>query len=226
MDKETSKRNYWFRRENRLCTKCGCEMPDGDSRSLCAFCRGKNKQRKEQRKISGACALCGKEDAYTIGGRSLCAECAERNNKWHKKRRREGAPWAEKELAQKQEKYSARKREHLCVMCGKPLSDNYTFFRCRICRQYMRRANQRNAPAAISRSEAHNYNLCVWCIKRPAVHGRLCEICYPKSLKNIAKAQEAAHCNNAEHPWQAAETARVQEVRRRLGFENKRADKV
>lgn len=200
-------------------------MPVDDTRSLCTFCREKNKQRKEMRKQSGICTLCGKEDAYTMIGRSLCAECAERNNGLHKQRRNEGAEWVEKEQSQKRERYSTRKHNHLCVMCGKPLPEKYTYFRCEHCRWYMRKTYQKYSPKRISRSEAHNFGLCVWCIKRPEAHGRLCEICYPKSLVNIAKAQDASCQNKINHPWQAAETARVQEVRRRLGFENKRADK-
>lgn len=225
MDKETTKKNYWYRRENHLCTKCGCEMPDGDSRTRCDFCRGKDKQRKEQRKSTGTCTICGKEDAYTMIGRSLCAECAERNNEQHKKRRGEGAEWVEREKLQHREKYNMRKRKHLCVMCGNVMRENYSFFRCEHCRQYGRYWYRKKSPEKIGHSEAHNFNLCVWCIKRPAAHGKLCEVCYPKSLKNIAKAQEAARLVIDKHPWQAAETARVQEVRRRLGFENKRTDK-
>lgn len=59
--------------------------------------------------------------------------------------------------------------------------------------------------------------ICTICFKVPAVCGRLCENCYAKSLIALSVAREALRKNRANHPWVAAEGARLEEVRRKHG---------
>ena len=57
----------------------------------------------------GRCAECGKEDAYTIGGRYYCAECSEKRRAWG--RQKDHA----KENARARDLRSERRTSGLCT---------------------------------------------------------------------------------------------------------------
>lgn len=208
-----------FRKENRLCIKCGVKLPDGYMFATCENCKKYRNSYYALLKKEQLCVYCGKQDAYTLNKHALCAECAERANENHRKRRAQSPQLAERKSVRSKELYNSRKEQELCAKCGKslPESDHHVF--CPVCRARYRRYNERaaekrNGPGRLTRQNVSEFGICSMCFKAPAERGKLCEKCYEALLHNLGKAREALAEKNADHPWRAAENARLEEEKK------------
>lgn len=210
------KERYEYRKHNHLCATCGKNLPDEYTYITCDECREYNRLLYSMRKKNNVCAKCGKEDAYTMNGRARCAECAEKQREGSQ-RYRETSYGSQKNKERWKQIYKRRKEDGNCISCGRKLPRYEKHARCAICRTFLKRYRA----DTISHTEAHNFGLCAWCIKRPATHGRLCDSCFPKSISNLEKARAAIDLEN--HIWRAQEAQRIREVRKRYGWEEKRA---
>lgn len=123
------------------------------------------------------CRECGKQDAYTFGGRSCCAECAAKNAaRKRAKRLEQGDDGSHKRW---QEKKAA---EGLCIYCGKRKAGEGRRI-CKLCgkKQYERRREKAVRGGMNWPRGANGY--CWLCNKRKAIEGkRLCQTCYDRRV--------------------------------------------
>lgn len=215
-----------LRKENRLCIKCGVNLPDGYTFAACENCKNYQNSYYALLKKERLCVYCGKQDAYTLNKHALCAECAGRVNENHRKWRAQNPQRAERGNARRKEVYNSRKEQGLCAKCGKSLPEGDHHVLCPGCRAKHRRYNERAAekrkgPGRLTRQNVSEFGICSMCFKAPAERGKLCEKCYEKRLVSLSIAREALLKNRANHPWVAAEGARLEEVRRKYGREEK-----
>lgn len=143
----------------------------------------------------GRCAECGKEDAYTIGGRYRCAECAEKRRQWNPRKDRD------KENAKARNLRADRREKGLCTECGAQLPSDDTHMLCPSCRALSRARNERKrrAQGIEPRSESYERGVCYKC-QRPLDGGmsewsgkplRVCLACAEKSKASAKRAEEA-----------------------------------
>lgn len=215
MDKEQKRIQYWTRKKNGLCVRCGREDAyTMGGRSLCFDCAKKDAAKKrnpEEKKLenewrrkrysvrrkAGLCTRCGREDAYTMAGRSLCSDCAEQEAA-RKRKRREKDPEA-KRLSDKRLR-EKRRKEGLCLWCGKPIAHgNYLCERCK--RNDKVRRHERRIAAGINWPRGDN-GICWQCNMEPVIPGKkLCPACYEKALDSIQHCREAARDGRKNHFW-------------------------
>ena len=124
------------------------------------------------------CRECGKQDAYTFGGRTYCAECAAK----------EAARKRAKRLAQGGD-YEAHKRwseqkadEGLCIYCGKrPAGEGRRI--CKLCGQKQAAKKHEKAVQDGMNWPRGANGFCWLCNKRKAIEGkRLCQQCYDRRM--------------------------------------------
>lgn len=145
-----------------------------------------------ERKKSGVCTMCGKEDAFTMIGRSRCAECAERQNQNHRKNR--NREWF-------LSRYSERKAKGLCVDCGKPAMEGHV--RCayhydRVSRSTKKWLKHKLESDGVNSPRGGN-GFCYRCNKQKALPGmKVCQSCY-YGLEELRARKKAGHDRN--HPW-------------------------
>ena len=130
------------------------------------------------------CIACGHADAFTLSGRSYCADCAE-------KRREHAADDYRKNKQKYNDRckawYYERKKNGLCVKCGKPAETGRTVCkRCSIKRNNAER--ERNIEKGMNWPRGDN-GLCWLCNKKPSMDEyHVCPDCY----EIILTAQRAA----------------------------------
>ena len=137
------------------------------------------KERRDWFKSYHFCTECGKQDAYTIGGRRLCFDC---NEKFKSRKPTEEVYQRKREKSK--ERYEKRKSEGLCTNCGKPARKGFTkCLRCSI-----KDRERRRDKTIIPRSERREYGLCARCEKKlngqkntDGGDSRLCKACYGKT---------------------------------------------
>lgn len=136
----------------------------------------------EMRKKFHYCVTCGKQDAYTLGGRARCYECNKKQNEYIKAHPEYSQKRKEKDKA----KYLERKQQGLCVVCGKKAEKG----RVR-CAKHLYANRFAQKPKELNRIFASNYGICMTCLKAPSIQGhKLCESCYAKSLVSIENARK------------------------------------
>lgn len=217
------------RKENGLCAACGNKLPDGYTAVTCEDCKNYQNSYRRLLKREQRCVCCRKQDAYTLNNHSLCAECSERITRNERERIAQNAEAAERKNTRSKELYSSRKEQGLCVKCGKKFPEGERHVLCPACRAWYRRyyaraADKRYGSGRLTKQNVSTLGICSACFKAPAERGKLCESCYEKHLVSLSIAREALQKNRANHPWVAAEGARLEEVRRKHGWE-KRPDK-
>ena len=139
------------------------------------------------RKKAGVCRDCGKEDAYTMGGRTLCADCAEKSAKAKREARKD----PEKRLRQYEshrKMTEQRKRDGRCPLCGRPVTGEH--IHCNVCnaknRNYLRQ--RRHERGQMSWGDRTNGSRCFLC-GEPCVEGKkLCEKHMIQRIENLRKS--------------------------------------
>lgn len=150
-----------------------------------------SKELYNTRKQLKRCVHCGKTDAFTLNGRIRCAECTEKHQKNSREKYYNGGK--EKDSKRHKELYEERKSKHICVQCGKYLSNNYKYILCEICRAKKRKSNEksRRKKGVLPSDMRGNGVYCYICCKPVETLGKkLCNSCYEKVIKNLEKAQE------------------------------------
>jgi len=150
------------------------------------------KERRDWFKSYHFCTECGKQDAYTIGGRRLCFDC---NEKFKSRKPTEEVYQRKREKSK--ERYEKRKSEGLCTNCGKPARKGFTkCLRCSI-----KDRERRRDKTIIPRSERREYGLCARCEKKlngqkntDGRDSRLCKACYEKQAAVNKKYRESHLC--------------------------------
>lgn len=143
----------------------------------------------------GRCAECGKEDAYTIGGRYYCADCAEKRRALEQQRDHAQAN------ARRRDIRADRREKGLCTECGAQLPSDDTHMLCPSCRALSRARNERKrrAQGIEPRSESYERGVCYKC-QRPLDGGmaewsgrplRVCQACAEKAKVSARRAEEA-----------------------------------
>lgn len=127
------------------------------------------------------CQQCGKQDAYTVGGRTLCYECSIKAKEWKRANKEKRA---KKVAMESKERYERLKAQNICTSCGKrPAKQGRV--RCEYCLNKNKKAHQKERikEGKIPVTMLKDLNICAWCKKFPCVDGkRLCSKCYAKSL--------------------------------------------
>lgn len=123
-----TREQYNKRKKEKICVHCGKRHTDG-KHVRCDICRQKDreysqrikdknilyqKQYRNGLKIYGLCIRCGKEKA--LAGLSQCRSCSERSNKRKHVYSKEEY---EKHCRTLKERYYERKKDGICVICGK-----------------------------------------------------------------------------------------------------------
>ena len=136
-----------------------------------------NRNRYYTLKSLHRCVKCGVQDARTLIGKATCFECLEKNNIQTKANIDYHSAYLKKK-----EKCEA---EHLCIVCNKPLGDDY-HKTCSVCRAKHREQYAKNR-TNIPRSEAKAYGVCSLCLKKPRYLGyNTCEECYSKIVEKFS----------------------------------------
>lgn len=154
---------------------------------------------RRMRKRAGVCRDCGKQDAYTLGGRTYCFDCAEKQM-LAKRKARENPEKREKMLESHRQMQNRYEEEHRCKLCGKPLSESYHYKRCVRCRKRQARAVKKSREKKYGIPNIRGENgICYMCNKYPVMQGkRVCKKCYeyrlPIALSNLKKTR-------INHPW-------------------------
>ena len=145
-----------------------------------AYHRQYMQERREWFVKHNCCSECGKQDAYTIGGKRRCFDCTEKEK--HKKMTDE-----QRELHNKKEKerYYKRKENGICTECGRKAEKG--FAKCLRC---LIKDRNRHKSDDVPRHERGAYGLCYICGKelngQKNVDGKdskLCKSCYQKMKK-------------------------------------------
>ena len=127
------------------------------------------------------CRECGKQDAYTFGGRSRCAECAQKDAE--RKREWRATPDGRENAHASHRRWRDRMAaEGLCIYCGKrkPSAGKKG---CEWCLSKQRRyhANKRAASDVNRPRGANGY--CWLCNKKKVIEGkRLCPECFERRV--------------------------------------------
>ncbi len=137
------------------------------------------KQHREYYIARNRCAMCHKQDAYTLNGRHYCFECVEYRGELTRKSHEK--PEIAQNIRDSQNRRAAQRRaDGLCISCGKPTRGGKA--RCERC------LAKRKAKAVEQRIESGvNYprgdnGFCWLCNKRPALaEKRLCAECYERN---------------------------------------------
>lgn len=228
--RSSGKSYHQSRKEKGVCIRCGNKLPDGYAFVTCEDCKKYRNSYQHLLKKEQLCVWCGKQDAYTLNKHALCADCSEKKAANQRKRMAQNAGIAEIKRLRSKEVYNFRKERGLCVRCGKKLPEGEHHAACPACRAKCRRYDERKAdklygPDRLTRQNVSAFGICSKCFKAPAERGKLCESCYDKTLIALNKAHEAFQEKRTSHPWVVAERARLEEVRRKYGWEEKRPDK-
>ena len=159
---------------------------------------------RKRKKAAHICRDCGKQDAYTLGGRTYCAECAEKGAA--KKR-----AWREanREIDSARHKAFREKKAQsgLCIYCGQRRTEAGRRT-CKLCiskNQKKRREKQiaegMNWPRGANGS-------CWLCNKRMVLEGkRLCQPCFDKRMKSLTP-EAAARGRETQRKKKALEMIR------------------
>ena len=130
-----------YRKNNNLCVRCG--LPNETGKSLCRKHLDNYaklaERRRDRCKQEGRCLSCGKNSE----GQKFCGNCAEKVKKTQQK--------------SQSKRYYSRKKDGLCVFCGKPSNNNLA--ECDSCRG---KHNIEQQNCIIARK---NSGLCVVCGK-------------------------------------------------------------
>lgn len=138
------------------------------------------------------CPQCGSNRAAPH--RVRCEECLLKNAESSQKQRDKSAEKREKAKENHRSYLKSlreeRKKNGLCIYCGKPQSQNSTCM-CIDCRIKNQRKNEKRKQG-ISRSERPLYGICYRCGKREIVPGKkLCRECAEKSTIGINAANNS-----------------------------------
>lgn len=96
----------------------------------------KNKKRYHKLKSEHRCTNCGHADERTLQGFSCCEKCRKVREKYRKKyysEHKEDLRFQSREW--QYARYYKLLREHKCVRCGNPLSENYFYTQCENCKK-------------------------------------------------------------------------------------------
>lgn len=146
------------------------------------------------RKANGICVRCGKEKAYK---RSVCClvcrmEHNESSMSLHNKHRNDDG-YLKKKAENSKKTYYKRKEQHICIRCGKKMSDSTMTTMCDRCKVIINRneRERRNEAGSIPNILRGNGVYCAICKKPVEKQGqKLCDRCYENCCKNLVKARE------------------------------------
>lgn len=137
---------------------------------------------RKRLKAAHICRDCGKQDAYTLGGRTYCADCAE---KLAAKKREFRSANKARVHEQWQRSKAKRIERGVCIYCArhKPKPGNKV---CDIC-NYKQQAKRREKQIAEGMNWPRGANGYCWqCNKRKAVGGKhLCQECIDMKMKYL-----------------------------------------
>lgn len=163
-----------------------------------------DEERKEKRRIylreiyafrkeNGICVRCGKEKAYKNSVN--CLECRmehrEQSMRSHYKHR-EDKGYLQKKAETSAKIYNKRKEQHICIRCGKPMSECVKTVVCKRCSVIVNRneRERRHEQGVLPRELKGNGVYCAICAKPVEKQGnKLCDRCY-EALAIILLKQE------------------------------------
>lgn len=170
------------------------------------------RENRKYRKLLQRCIICGKRDAYTLGGRSSCYECCEKAHG-----QKLSAEALENRHLYQKRLYDERRAQGICVSCGKKAEKGKS--RCAIClakdrRSVLKRDREKGALPSYLRN---GIDYCASCTKpltdENRVHGKkLCKTCYDKACKSLEIARsyinlrENAHYFEQQAFWNCRES--------------------
>lgn len=158
------------------------------------YLRNYKKDNYEFWKSRNMCGRCGNKDAYTMRGRVLCAECVEK----YAQRRRDNSEHYKKN---RRDRYERLKSEHKCVCCGVQLPNDRKATLCEKC--YQKQYSKTKIKRKLNRKSSRNLgDICNRCNKNKKMDGKkLCVSCYKKTMKALAKAEEAKKAKGLNEYW-------------------------
>lgn len=127
----TSKEKYWYRKNNKLCTRCGSsDLEEGETR--CPKCREYFAKRRKNLIDSGICPICGKTPIYL--NEKACYKCNEHILKINRRSRNNNRIEYRKCNNERIKRLIVERRENgLCTRCGKRRA-TVGFSTCERCR--------------------------------------------------------------------------------------------
>lgn len=140
---------------------------------------------RKRLKAAHICRDCGKQDAYTLGGRTYCAECAAKGAAAKRKWRQERVN-RDREHESHKNWRSKLADAGICIYCGKRKADADRKV-CKLCisKQSGKRRDRQIAEGMNWPRGANGF--CWLCNKRKAVDGkRLCQPCIDNRMKNLS----------------------------------------
>lgn len=175
---------YAERKQQGLCVSCG--KPTERNISMCDDCSQKEYARIKENRIAlkrlGFCIVCGHEKA--MSGKSLCADCFGKRDENRRKYYLDHKEKYNRERYSK-EKHSNAVKDGICTRCYKRKART-GYKTCLEC--YTRdRKTQLKRGRGVSYQFALENGLCTACRKEKATHGKVCESCYEKNMRNFAK---------------------------------------
>ncbi len=137
----------------------------------------------------GICVQCGQWNASP--GKVRCEVCLAIEAEYAQKRIESGGEDYKKQLRKKQRESMKRLREErkkngLCVECGKPQCEKSTVR----CLEHYIKHKRRYQRKKIPRSEWTSFGLCYKCGEKAIDGEKLCEKCYEVSCNNLPKNQK------------------------------------
>lgn len=127
----TSKEKYWYRKSNKMCTRCG--SPDlEEGKTLCPRCKEYFDKRRHDCIENGVCPICGKRKIYL--NEKACYKCNEDRLKRNRRNRKNNRIEYRKYTNERSKRLTIeRKEKGLCTRCGKRRA-TVGFSTCERCR--------------------------------------------------------------------------------------------
>lgn len=147
------------------------------------------------RKENGICVKCGKEKVYK--GSVMCLECRMEHRESSMQsylKHRDNDGYLQKRAETSARTYNRRKEQHICIRCGKKMSDSVTTNMCDRCKVIANRLerDRRHEQGVLPKDMCGNGIYCAICSKPVEKQGeKLCDRCYESVCKNLEKARAA-----------------------------------
>lgn len=180
------KKRVEYRKKNHICIRCG-KKPTTD-KSICDDCREKMaKYRKETREFNkkhNICTMCRHEIVYD--GFATCEICRDKQKQYSEKFYSKETESKKEERKRKQAEYmrdkrAERKKQGVCVECGKKLCANSKIH----CLEHYIENKKSYTPVEIPREQRVDYGLCYTCGNEIEDRQyKLCNVCLERIRSN------------------------------------------
>lgn len=149
-------------------------------------------------KAHGLCARCGK--IKPARNHVYCLECMSYDAEKARKYRLKTPDYNERHRKAQAQKYSERREQGLCTLCGKRKPEN-GFARCGVCRARLRQyaAKYRLKKGMRTHDERMEHDRCYYCGDKAIEGKRLCAKCKGQAMQNLKGANKKI--NWYHHPW-------------------------